>query len=303
MVQERHELPDGDFLDWFWLQPTMDSAPETPLLLLLHGLEGHVKSYYMQDLLWEVNRQGWRAVAMHHRNCGGVMNRLPQSYHAMRHQELAWSVQALRERFPQAPLAVVGFSISGNILLHWLGSTQTSEIDAAIAISVPYLLSPCADHLTRGWGRIYQNYLMGRLKRSALRKWDLLQPVLDLSDPDQIFCTRTLREFDNLITAPLHGFQGAADYYEQASCRQHLKGIQAPTLLIQARDDPFMPPEVIPQWEELSESTTPAFVDQGGHVGFLSGSRPGKAESWLNQIVPMYLKSLGFEEKREQESG
>ncbi|MEL0161193.1 MAG: alpha/beta fold hydrolase, partial [Deltaproteobacteria bacterium] len=256
-----------------------------------HGLEGCARSNYVQDLMRQLGSLGWRAVVMQYRNCGEKPNRLAQSYHAMRWQELDWTVENLRGRFPGAPIGVVGFSIGGSILLNWLGQNEIKHIATACAISVPYKLAPCADRLNQGFSKIYQTYLMGRLKRSAVRKGDLLKDALGLSDLSQINKLNTLWEFDDLLTAPLHGFKNVHDYYEKASCHQYLRGVQVPTLLVHALDDPFMVPEVVPQASELSGLIQTAFVPVGGHVGFVSGSLPGKEWSWLSQIVPNFIET------------
>ena len=176
-------------------------------------------------------------------------------------------------------------------MLNWLGQNEIKNIAAACAISVPYKLAPCADRLNQGFSKIYQTYLMGRLKRSAVRKGDLLKDALGLSDFSQINKLNTLWEFDDLLTAPLHGFKNVHDYYEKASCRQYLKSVQVPTLLVHALDDPFMVPEVVPQASELSDLIQTAFVPVGGHVGFVSGSFPGKEWSWLSQIIPSFFET------------
>ena len=291
LLEETLELPDQDFLEWFWLRDTYEAPAEAPTILILHGLEGCARSNYVQDLMRQLGSLGWRAVVMQYRNCGEKPNRLAQSYHAMRWQELDWTVENLRGRFPGAPIGVVGFSIGGSILLNWLGQNEIKHIATACAISVPYKLAPCADRLNQGFSKIYQTYLMGRLKRSAVRKGDLLKDALGLSDLSQINKLNTLWEFDDLLTAPLHGFKNVHDYYEKASCHQYLKSVQVPTLLVHALDDPFMVPEVVPQASELSGLIQTAFVPVGGHVGFVSGSFPGKEWSWLCQIVPNFIET------------
>ncbi len=291
LLEETLELPDQDFLEWFWLRDTYEAPAEVPTILILHGLEGCARSNYVQDLMRQLGSLGWRAVVMQYRNCGEKPNRLAQSYHAMRWQELDWTVENLRGRFPGAPIGVVGFSIGGSILLNWLGQNEIKHIATACAISVPYKLAPCADRLNQGFSKIYQTYLMGRLKRSAVRKGDLLKDALGLSDLSQINKLNTLWEFDDLLTAPLHGFKNVHDYYEKASCHQYLKSVQVPTLLVHALDDPFMVPEVVPQASELSGLIQTAFVPVGGHVGFVSGSLPGKEWSWLSQIVPNFIET------------
>ena len=232
LLEETLELPDQDFLEWFRLKDTYEAPAEVPTILILHGLEGCARSNYVQDLMRQLGSLGWRAVVMQYRNCGEKPNRLAQSYHAMRWQELDWTVENFRGRFPEAPIGVVGFSIGGSILLNWLGQNEVKNIAAACAISVPYKLAPCADQLNQGFSKIYQQYLMGRLKRSAARKWALLKDALGLSDLSQINRLNTLWEFDDLLTAPLHGFKNVHDYYEKASCRQYFESVQVPNLLV-----------------------------------------------------------------------
>ncbi len=229
LLEEIHELPDQDFLEWFWLKETYEAPAEVPTILILHGLEGCTCSNYVQDLIYQLGPLGWRVIVMQYRNCGDRPNHLAQSYDAMRWQELDWTVRILQERFPETPIGVVGFSIGGSILLYWLGQNKARSIEAVCAIPVPYKLSPCADRLNQGFSEIYQQYLMSRLKHSAVRKWDLLKEALGLFDLSQIDGLKTLWEFDDLLTAPLHGFKNVHDYYEKASCRQYLTKIQVPT--------------------------------------------------------------------------
>lgn len=229
LLKETLELPDQDFLEWFWLKDTYEAPAEVPTILILHGLEGCARSNYVQDLMRQLGSLGWRAVVMQYRNCGEKPNRLAQSYHAMRWQELDWTVENFRGRFPEAPIGVVGFSIGGSILLNWLGQNEIKNIVAGCAIFVPCKLAPCANRLNQGFSKIYQTYLMGRLKRSAVRKWDLLKDALGLSDLSQINKLNTLWEFDDLLTAPLHDFKNSMITMKKPAAVSILKAFKCQT--------------------------------------------------------------------------
>lgn len=276
---ERWELPDGDFLDLVW------SGPERgPLVILLHGLEGSIDSHYIGGLRTAIDGRGWRSCLMHFRNCSGEPNRLARSYHSGDTGDLDALVSRLKKESPSDPIAVVGFSLGGNVLLKWLGeSGADAPIDAAVAVSVPMRLDLCADRMQQGFSRLYQRYLLGRMRASLRRKFrhrdDSPYPLDKLDQLDSFW------RFDHHITAALHGFSGVNDYYKRASSRQYLAGIQTPTLIIHAHDDPFMTPDIIPKAAELSPTTTLELASHGGHVGFVSGP----CHYWLDQRISDYL--------------
>lgn len=281
--RERLELDDGDFID-------LDSTTrrEGPRLLVLHGLEGCSRSHYVRGLFAAVDAMGWRATAMHFRGCSGEPNRLSRTYHSGETGDLSRVVRELRRRDAGTPLCVAGYSLGGNVLLKWLGERGAeAEIDAAIAVSVPFLLDVAAERLTRGLSRMYQWYLLRLMRRKLLtkfRRWE--RPPIDLSGHRS---WRTMSTFDDAVTAPLHGFRDALDYYRRASARSYLADIARPTLVIHSRDDPLMSEAVIPSVEELSESTTLELSERGGHVGFIGGARPAEAEYWLERRIPAFL--------------
>ncbi|HXH04680.1 MAG TPA: hydrolase [Candidatus Competibacteraceae bacterium] len=284
--RERLELPDGDFLDLDWHA----AAPVAgPLVLVLHGLEGCSRSGYARGLVAAMARHGWRGVVMNFRGRSGEPNRLPRSYNAGDTRDLAHVVEILRAREPHAPLACVGYSLGGNMLLKWLGESGSHDrLRAAVAVSVPFLLEPLARRMQRGLSRAYLAYFMRLLRRGYRHKFTTrgLLPPYPL---DELHRLRDFFAFDERITAPLHGYAGIYDYYRRASCRQYLPGIRTPTLILHAADDPFMVPEVVPAPHELPETVTLELSPNGGHVGFVSGPWPWHAEYWLERRIPAFL--------------
>ena len=281
--RERLELDDGDFID---LDSTM--RREGPRLLVLHGLEGCSRSHYVRGLLAAMHARGWRATAMHFRGCSGEPNRSSRTYHSGETGDLSRVVRELRRREAQTPLCVAGYSLGGNVLLKWLGEQGAeAEVEAAVAVSVPFLLDVAAVRLTRGLSRFYQWYLLRLMRRKLVAKfgrWE--QPPIDISGYRS---WRTMSAFDDAVTAPLHGFRDAGDYYRRSSARRYLGAIARPTLILHARDDPFMSDAVIPGAGELSESTVLELSERGGHVGFIGGASPAEAEYWLERRIPEFL--------------
>ncbi len=280
--RERIELPDGDFLDLDW---TINN--NGPIVLVLHGLEGSSNSKYARGLLKAVHDHGWRGVVMHFRGCSGEPNRLPRGYHSGETGDLAYVVDLLRRREPEAPFFVVGFSLGGNVLLKWLGEAGArAPVKAAIAVSVPFLLAESAKRLERGFSQTYQWGLIRSMCQSVSEKRKWMKLPLKIEDLSTL---KTFRDFDEHVTAPLHGFAGADDYYLRSSSRQYLKGIQVLTLIIQSRDDPFMTDAVIPRPDELSSTVRLELCDHGGHVGFVAGGHPWAPRYWLERRIVKQL--------------
>lgn len=280
---ERLELPDGDFLDLNW---ALDAPELAPIVLVLHGLEGSLRSHYAAGLLQSLNHAGLRAVLMHFRGCSGEPNRLPRSYHSGETTDLEYVLTLLRQREANTPLAAVGFSLGGNVLLKWLGEAGArAGLEAAVAVSVPFSLALAADRLDQGLSRLYQAYLLQKLHRSLQAK------LVRMALPIQVTSLRQLdsfRRFDNAVTAPLHGFAGVDDYYARASSKPFLSQIVCPTLILQAQDDPFMTPAILPDVMNLSPAIRLELSRTGGHVGFISG-RLGRPEYWLELRIPTFL--------------
>ncbi len=287
---ERIELPDGDFIDLAWSINGLDS--NAPLVIILHGLGGSVESTYAGGFMRTFNRCGWRAVLMHFRGASSEPNRLPRAYHSGDTDDLNYFLNLIAQREPQTQKAVVGVSLGGNILLKWLGEQGAQTlIDAAVAISVPFQLRLVADRISRGFSRIYQEYLLRRMRQVFERKKSIFNGALPqvFRDMDKWQCFWT---FDEYVTAPLNGFPHVHAYYREASSRPYLAKIATQTLIIHALDDPFMTPEIIPGEEELAKDVTLELSAKGGHVGFITGNFPGKPIYWLEQRVPDYLMGV-----------
>jgi predicted alpha/beta-fold hydrolase len=279
---ERLELPDGDFVDLAWSGPGSGR-----MVLILHGLEGTLDSHYAGGLLRTLNNHGFRTCFMHFRGCSGEINRLPRSYHSGETGDLQTVVEHILQRGPLH--AAVGFSLGGNVLLKWLGEQRESAaISTAIAVSVPFRLADAAQRLEGGLSRVYQHHLLTRLKRKYRTKFKQMPSPLQT----RLDTITTFYQFDDAITAPLHGFTGADDYYSRSSSFPYLKQIRTPTLIIHALDDPFMWPHTIPGQSELSPAVTLELARHGGHVGFITGLIPGRARYWLDMRI---IQWLGFD--------
>jgi len=280
--RERFELPDGDFVDLDWV-----GVGSGPIVLVLHGLEGSICSPYAKGMLSAVLQRGWRGVFMHFRGCSEEINRHPRSYHSGDTQDVASVMSAIHERESKTVLAAVGFSLGGNVLLKWLGeSGEKSLLKAAVAISVPFELHKTADRVSQGFSRIYEINFLWSLRKKMRAKFDIQTSPIELP---QLKKLKSLREFDEKVTAPLHGFCSADDYYQKSSSRQFLNKIQVPTLLLQSKDDPLMTADVLPHEDELSSQVTLELSEKGGHVGFVTGDLPWRAQYWLEQRVPEFL--------------
>jgi len=281
--RERVELPDGDFLDVDWV------GRGGPIVIVLHGLQGSAKSNYARGLLKQIEARGWRGALMHFRGCSGEANRLPRSYHSGETTDVDWFVRELRRREPETPLAGVAYSLGGNVLLKWLGESGVDNpLKAAVAVSIPFELGTAADCMESGFSRVYQWYLVRRLRQAVREKMvnGSLELPLSSADLDRL---RSFREFDAAVTAPLHGFRSEHDYYERCSSRQFVARIETPTLVLHAADDPLMRSGVIPSPEERSPHVAFEVSPKGGHVGFVSGPWPWSARYWLEDRIPNFL--------------
>ena len=275
--RERWETPDGDFIDLDWMDRRGENAP---LVALFHGLEGGSGSHYASALMRAVARRRWGGVVIHFRGCSGEPNRLPRAYHSGDTNEIAWILQRLRTFNATTPLFAAGVSLGGNALLKWLGRSQASArgvIDAAAAVSAPMDLMTAGDLLGTGVNRLYGYHFLQTLKNKSLAK---LERFPALYDSNIVRNARTLREFDNVVTAPLHGYLDTDDYWTRASSKPDLRHIEVPTLIVHARNDPFLPGRYLPAPSEVSASVTLEFPDGGGHTGFASGPFPGNLD-WL----------------------
>lgn len=287
---ERLELSDGDFLDLSWsLQGLKEDAP---LIILLHGLGGNQYSPYVGGFMHAFTQQGWRVVLMHFRGAGAEVNRLARAYHSGDTADFNYVLDILHQREPQSIKAAVGISLGGNVLLKWLGEQGAQSLLAtAVAVSVPFRLNKVADKMTRGFTRVYQWHLLSRLRQRFIQKKHYLgrDIPLALSQVEKWQCFWT---FDDNVTAPLHGFSNVHAYYRQASCYPYLSHIVTPTLIIHAKDDPFMFPSSIPHEDALSSFISLELSDKGGHVGFISGHIPGRPVYWLETRIAQYFQDF-----------
>ncbi len=282
--RERFELTDGDFIDLDWV-----GGETGPIVLILHGLEGSIQSPYVQGMLYTILQQGWRGVCMHFRGCSGEPNRLSRAYHSGETVDIAEVVNQLQQREPKTPLAAIGFSLGGNVLLKWLGETgQSNPLVAAIAVSVPFELAKAVVRINHGFSRIYQWRLLHSLCKKI--RWKFQHQPAPFSIPT-LKMLRTLREFDDQVTAPLHGFVDGEDYYTRSSCRQYLQTIRVPTLLLQAKDDPLVGNNSLPAQHEIAAQVIFELSEKGGHVGFVSGRFPWKSFYWLEKRAPLFLRN------------
>ena len=286
--RERWDTPDGDFIDLDWVEQErglrIEGRGETPLVVLFHGLEGSSRSHYAVALMAAVRDAGWRGVVVHFRGCSGEPNRLARAYHSGDAQEIDWIVRRLRVQDAAVPLFATGVSLGGNALLKWLGETGASArgvVDQAVAVSAPVDLMAAGNALDRGFNLVYVRSFLRTLKSKSLEK---LTRFPGLYDADAVRGSRTLREFDDLVTAPLHGFRNTDDYWTRASAKPWLRRIEVPVLMINARDDPFLPSGALPAPHEVAPSVLLEQPDEGGHAGFVSGRFPGNLD-WLPRRV------------------
>jgi predicted alpha/beta-fold hydrolase len=310
--RERWTTPDSDFIDLDWLSYGVDgqdhanidpaasrrsvataahaAPPSTaPLFVLFHGLEGSSDSHYARVLMAEAKARGWHAVVPHFRSCSGSINLLPRFYHLADSAEVDWVLRRLKAQHA-GPVVAAGVSLGGNVLLRWLCEQEhdaAAVLDAAAAISAPLDVHAGGHAISQGFGMVYTRSFLKTLKRKALAKLDQYP---GLFDRDAMLAARTMHAFDNAVTAPVHGFRDTEDYWTRATTRPFLRHIDVPTLLLNARNDPFLPGRVLPSEAEVSAAVTLDQPAHGGHVGFMTGPFPGRID-WLSQRVFAYLQT------------
>lgn len=276
---ERWDTPDDDFLDIHRLDPPGAAPRARPRLVVLHGLEGSPRSHYVRSFLYEATRRGWAADVVVFRSCGSELNRAPRFYHSGETSDLDFVVRSLTHSEPARPILLAGVSLGGNVLLKWLGENAgrvPPQVVAAAAVSVPFDLERGARHIDRGFARVYQAHFLRTLRRKARGKLLRYPGLVDAAAVDR---ARTLYDFDDVVTAPVHGFRDAHDYYSTSSAIGWIDRIRTPTLLLSARDDPFLPADVLDDVARIAQGNSclvTEFVERGGHVGFVSGSFPWK---------------------------
>lgn len=277
--RERWTTPDDDFLDLIRVDAV---DPAAPTFLLLHGLEGSIRSHYLLPTLALARERGWQANALFFRGCSGEPNRRPRSYHSGETTDLAYVVARLKAERPTAPVVLAGVSLGGNVLLKFLGeqgNALSGVVAAATAVSVPFDLARSCAHID-ATASFYSNRFLSTLRLKAL---DKVRQFPGLADPAAIRRASSLWTFDDAYTSVVHGFRDAADYYHQSSSIRFLEGIRVPTLLLSSHDDPFHPPEVLHDVGHLASRNpfiTTEFVEIGGHVGFVEGAFPWRTSSY-----------------------
>lgn len=273
-LRERWDTPDGDFIDVDFAQPAPLSA-EAPVLVLFHGLEGSSHSPYACALMRHFADRGWRALVVHFRSCSGQANALPRSYHSGDSEEGDWILRRVLSRFPDAPLHAVGVSLGGNMLAKWLGerAEDAAFLRAAAVISAPLDLAAGGAALGSGFSLLYARNFLHSLKPKVLAKIERFPGVADAA---AVRACRNLYDFDNVYTAPVHGFRNTEDYWRRASAKPVLGGVRVPLLLLNASNDPFMPATMLPGPHEVSREVRIERPADGGHVGFAQTG----ARSW-----------------------
>ncbi len=284
----RWTTPDGDFIDVDHLDDPTHSAKDQPLLVLFHGLEGNSSSQYALAFADYARHAGWTFTVPHFRGCSGEINLAPRAYHSGDHEEIDWILRRLRAAH-SGPLVAIGVSLGGNALVRWAqeaGNSALKVVSAIAAISSPLDLAAGGWALGRGFNRwVYTRMFLQSMKPKALLK---LQQHPGLFDPLALTQAQDLYAFDNVFTAPLHGFKSTDDYWARASAKPHLQRLCVPTLLLHARNDPFVPAWSLPTAQETSRHVTLWQPLQGGHVGFPASTGTAR-ETYLPQAVGAWL--------------
>jgi len=287
--RQRIDTPDGDFIDFDWLE-NVETQADAPLVVLFHGLEGNSGSHYSRALMAYLASLGWRGVVPHFRGCSGEPNRRARAYHTGDYSEVGWMLQTILGLAPDARLFAVGVSLGGSALLNWLGREERRAADivaAAAAVSTPLDLTAAGIAIEQGLNRIYSRHFRATLVPKAL---DMARRFPGTLDAAAIARVDSMHGFDDVVTAPLHGFAGADDYWKRASSKPWLKAVTVPTLVLNARNDPFIPAASLPTRAEASASITLEQPEGGGHGGFLGAGFPGRLD-WLPRRLAAFFSS------------
>jgi predicted alpha/beta-fold hydrolase len=288
--RQRLQTYDGDFVDLDWLDSLDAGSRRGPLVVLFHGLEGDSSSHYARALMRHLQGIGWSCVVPHFRGCSGEPNRLPRAYHSGDFAEIDWMLSAIQGLEPAAPLYAVGVSLGGSALLNWLGregDRAASRLRAAAAVSAPLDLTSAGVAIGQGFNRIYAAHFLQTLKPKALA---MAQRFPGMLNEASIRGARSMYVFDDVVTARLHGFDGVDDYWTRASSKPWLLGIAIPTLVLNARNDPFIPAASLPTRAEVSQSVTLEQPEGGGHAGFAGSLCPGRLD-WLPVRLVQFFES------------
>ncbi len=282
-------LSDGDKLEAYC---SFTKVKSTKYTILLHGLTGSYRSPYIQRAVTQLNKYGYNAIVIHFRGCSGNPNLLPRSYHSGDTQDIKEALAYIKKHYTPKHLYAIGYSLGGNVLLKLLGELQDkTPFTKAVAVSAPMKLAISSAKMGRGFSRYYQNRLLKELQTSLLVKYDMFDMEKLLKFPrNKVRQIKSFWEFDDVYTAPIHGFKDAQDYYTKSSSFNYLKTIATPTLIIHAKDDPFMTPEVIPTHNDISDSVELEVSQHGGHVGFIAGSI-FKPKYWLEERIVSFFEA------------
>ena len=288
--RERWATPDNDFIDVdFAIHP---SPPDAPLLVIFHGLEGSSGSHYAQALTDAARARGWASCVPHFRGCSGELNHGPRAYHSGDFEEIDWILRRLQSGHG-GPLVAVGISLGGNALMRWageLGSSAAQVVRAVASVCSPLDLAASGWAIGRGFNRlVYTRMFLRSMTPKALQKLDQHPGLFSRSD---LLAARDLYEFDNVVTAPLHGFKNTDDYWQRASAKPHMHAIALPALALNALNDPFIPAWSLPVPSDVSQSVTLWQPAQGGHVGFPSGSFPANVRVMPDAVTAFLASHL-----------
>lgn len=282
--RQRWSTPDGDFIDVDWLKGH-EPSEAAPLLVLFHGLEGSSDSHYSKAFASEVKRKGWSFALPHFRGCSGEVNLAPRAYHSGDHEEIDWILTKFRRQH-HGPLYAVGISLGGNALMRWAGEqghAAAGVIDGIASVCSPLDLTASGHAIDRGFNKwVYARMFLASMKPRAMQK---LEQFPGLFDPFALMHVNTLYGFDNVFTAPLHGFKDTDEYWHRASAKPGLSSVRVPALVMNARNDPFIPQDCLPNSSDVSNWVQLWQPQAGGHVGFVSGSFPGNLMDMPNAVV------------------
>jgi uncharacterized protein len=292
--RERWDTPDGDFIDVDFAVPPAGAVPDdAPLLVLFHGLEGSSRSHYAEAFADWAAQHGVAYAVPHFRGCSGEINRAPRAYHSGDFEEIGWILQRMHAQAPGRRLVAVGVSLGGNALLRWAqeAGDAASQVAGAIAsVCSPIDLTASGHAIGRGFNRqVYTRMFLRTMKPKALERL-ALHPKL--FDRDKLVATRDLYEFDNLFTAPLHGFKSTDDYWSRASAKPHLRQVRIPALVLNALNDRFVPHSSLPLQKDVGSHVTLWHPRHGGHVGFPSGGLPGHVRALPDAVGAWLLAQI-----------
>lgn len=286
--RERWNTPDDDFIDVDFAQPEPD-ADAAPVLVLFHGLEGSSDSHYSRAIMRAASDLGWRGLVVHFRGCSGEPNRQLRAYHSGDSDEGDWILRRVQARWPQARLHAVGVSLGGNMLAKWLGERGEAArfVTAAASVGAPLDLAAGGAALGRGFNRVYARAFLATLRPKALAK---LERYPGFADAARLQASRTLYEFDNAYTAPVHGFRDTDDYWARASGKPWLAAIRVPHLVLNALNDPFVPADSLPRATEVSSFVRLEQPAEGGHIGFARGPFPGRIDFVPQRLFEFFAR-------------